>query len=150
MKRNSLRILHIEDDGADRDLLERAIRRCAPSFNILSAIHGDEAFEILLQALNSPRPELPDVILLDLNLPRKDGRQFLIELKEQDRLKMIPVVILTTSNAPVDIENCYRHGAACYLVKPLEFNELVELARKFIGFWLSVELVENQPNSSNA
>lgn len=138
MSRGPLQIMHIEDDAADRELLELAMRRVPGAVSISVAFDGEEAWEKLT---NPSKPiALPELILLDLNLPKKDGRQLLGEIKADLRLKLIPVVVLTTSNALTDIEACYRHGAACYVIKPIDFNELVGLARKLFEFWRIVEL----------
>lgn len=138
MSRGPLQILHIEDDAGDRELLELAMRRVPGEVSISVALDGEEAWEKLT---NPSKPiKVPELILLDLNLPKKDGRQLLGEIKADLRLKLIPVVVLTTSNALTDIEACYRHGAACYMIKPIDFSELVELARKLFEFWRIVEL----------
>lgn len=141
MSRSPLHILHVEDDAADRDLVRLAIRKSPASTRIVGAADGEEAFELLRTAADSDASQLPELILLDLNLPKKDGRQLLFELKQHPRLKLIPVIVLTTSEALGDVETCYRHGAACYLIKPIDFDALVALARKLVEFWLLVKLV---------
>ena len=137
MKKNPLRLFHVEDDAGDRELFQMAVKKLMIPLHLTGATDGEEAFQSLSTAAENA---LPDVILLDLNLPKKDGRQLLAEAKRHNRLKLIPIVILTTSSAPVDIETCYANGAACYLVKPIDFQGLTALVKKLLEFWQEVEI----------
>jgi DNA-binding response OmpR family regulator len=84
---------------------------------------------------------LPQLILLDLNLPRMDGKQFLEVFKKQAELKAIPVIMLTSSESPKDIRDCYERHASCYVVKPFSYKELSEKVREIINFWRSTARV---------
>ena len=87
----------------------------------------------------------PDLIMLDLNLPRKDGREVLAEIKKDDALKMIPVVVLTTSRAEQDILRSYQLSANCYITKPVDFNQFLEVVRTIESFWLFVVTLPPTP-----
>ncbi|MEW6159350.1 MAG: response regulator [Verrucomicrobiota bacterium] len=143
MRLTHLHLYHIEDDAGDRDLFERAVRKTGLQVKIEGALDGEQALEHLTLA---PESNLPHLILLDLNLPKKDGRELLTELKRDERLKIIPVIVLTTSSSPIDLENCYSHGAACYLVKPIDFGTLSEMIRRMLEFWMSVHFAAHKSN----
>jgi CheY-like chemotaxis protein len=139
MKNCPLTILWVEDSSDDVDLLQRAVRRSNLAIQFEVMADGEEAIDRLNEAGNGNQRQLPHLILLDLNLPKKTGRELLGELKKDEKLRIIPVVILTTSNAEVDLTTCYRLGAAAYLVKPTDFTELGGIAKKLYDFWQAVE-----------
>jgi two-component system response regulator len=131
-------ILLVEDNPADVLMTRSAFE----DFNICNTLHvvedGVQALEFLRgegQFTNAPRP---DLIMLDLNLPRKNGREVLAELKNDPRLHMIPVVVLTTSNSEKDILQAYDLHANCYIVKPVGFANFVEAVRSIKDFWFSL------------
>lgn len=101
---------------------------------------GDEVLQALQSKQPSERPARPAVILLDLNLPGTDGRQVLKKIKQNEELQEIPVVVLTTSSSPNDIDFCYRQGANGYLVKPMEMEDLLVTIRAFIQYWLEANV----------
>ncbi|HEY1921334.1 MAG TPA: response regulator [Tepidisphaeraceae bacterium] len=134
-------ILLVEDNEADVRLIREAFREAGSSHHITVAHDGEEALEILRgDGLfgSSPRP---DLILLDLNIPKKDGRQVLTEAKQEAILQRIPVVVLTNSNAPRDIRACYDHRANCYIRKPLSFDEFIATVKSIEHFWLNEVLL---------
>jgi chemotaxis family two-component system response regulator Rcp1 len=94
--------------------------------------------EYLLRKGKYVDAETPDLILLDLNLPRKDGREVLIEIKDNPELKRIPVIILTTSKAEEDIVNMYENHANAYITKPVDFNQFIDVIKGLENFWLSI------------
>ena len=107
--------------------------------NRLSVVEdGVEALEFLRRQGRHADAPRPDLILLDLNLPRKDGRQVLQEIKTDDSLKRIPVVILTTSKSEEDVLRAYDLHANCYITKPVDFNRFMEVVRSIEDFWLTV------------
>lgn len=111
----------IDDDEDDRDIFISALNRINPSFTCATAIHGEDALSIL-----KDKPEfVPDVIFLDLNMPRMDGRTCLKELKKKPLLSDIPIIIFTTSSHHKDVNDTFILGASHYLVKPTSFNILV-------------------------
>ncbi len=129
-----IEILLVEDNAADVRLTQEALQEGKVRNNLTVARDGVEALEIL-QRPGQPRP---DLILLDLNLPRKDGREVLGTLKADPALKHIPVVVLTTSSAEVDVLKSYQLHANCYITKPVDLEQFVNVVRSIDEFWLTV------------
>ncbi len=129
-----IEILLVEDNAADVRLTQEALQEGKVRNNLTVARDGVEALEIL-QRSGAVRP---DLILLDLNLPRKDGREVLKTLKADSSLKHIPVVVLTTSSAEVDILKSYQLHANCYITKPVDLEQFVNVVRSIDEFWLTV------------
>ncbi len=130
-------LLLVEDSPGDVRLTQEVFRDASESINLHVATDGVEAMAFLLHAgpnLHAPRP---DLILLDLNLPRMDGREVLAQIKKRDSLKEIPTVILTTSEAAADIAKCYELQANCYLCKPVELENFEILMQIIHDFWLT-------------
>ncbi len=129
-------ILMVEDNPADADLLRQALKTSAIVNNKLSvASDGVEAMEFLRREASGP--ERPDLVILDLNLPKKDGRAVLSEIKSDPDLRRIPTVILTSSRADVDIFHCYDRHANCYIVKPMELDQFFAAVRRIEDFWFA-------------
>lgn len=129
-------ILLVEDNLADVELTRQALREARIPNELHVAEDGTEAMRFLYQEQpfqDSPRP---DLVILDLNLPSKDGREVLREIKGHDTLKEIPVVVLTTSEDTEDIREVYRCHGNSYLCKPVDFNEFLEVIDTFEKFWL--------------
>jgi CheY-like chemotaxis protein len=127
----SIEILLVEDNPADARLTELIFKECRLSI----ARDGVEAMDFLRKKgkyANAPRPNF---ILLDLNLPKKDGREVLAEIKSDPELKQIPTVILTASEAEADILQSYRMHANCYLIKPVELGKFKEMVKSIKDFW---------------
>ena len=132
-----IEVLLIEDSPGDVRLTKEAFRTANPRIHLHVASDGVEAMTFLRQEgvhMNSPRP---DLILLDLNLPKMDGREVLARIKEDDLLKTIPTVILTTSDAEVDIAKSYQLQANCYLNKPVQLDAFELLVKSINDFWLT-------------
>ncbi|MEP6865033.1 MAG: response regulator [Deltaproteobacteria bacterium] len=134
MKPNPIEILLVEDNPADVRLTQEALREGKVKNNLSVARDGEEALAFLRRE-GSPRP---DLILLDLNLPRRDGRQVLAEIKKDDELKRIPVVVLTTSAAEVDILKSYELHANCYITKPVDLEQFITVVKSIDDFWLTI------------
>jgi two-component system, chemotaxis family, response regulator Rcp1 len=128
-------ILLVEDNPADARLAELALREGETRIKITIARDGVEALAFLHKEGIHARARSPDFILLDLNLPKKDGREVLREIKADAKIKHIPVAILTTSDAESDILYSYRMQANCYMVKPLELDRFVEMMNSIKRFW---------------
>ncbi len=131
-------ILLIEDNPGDIRLAQEALTESKINNKLYIVEDGVEAMEFLRNKgkyTDSPRP---DLILLDLNLPRKSGREVLKEIKEDKDLKRIPVVVLTVSNAEEDILKCYDNYANCYITKPLDFNQFIKVTQEIEEFWLTI------------
>ena len=129
-----IEILLVEDNAADVRLTQEALQEGKVRNNLTVARDGVEALDIL----QAPGASRPDLILLDLNLPRKDGRQVLATLKADPALKHIPVVVLTTSSAEVGILKSYQLHANCYITKPVDLEQFVKVVRSIDEFWLTV------------
>ena len=140
-------ILLVEDNEADVRLTQEVLTESKVRNNLIVANDGEEALACLRRQgkfKNSPRPGL---ILLDLNLPVKDGREVLAQIKEDPDLKSIPVVILTTSKAEEDIVKTYKLHANCYITKPVDLDQFVTVVRYIEDFWLAiVKLPSSQPS----
>jgi len=133
-----IEILLVEDNPGDVRLTLEALKEGKLLNHISVTNDGLEAMAFLHREgayVNAPQPEL---ILLDLNLPLKDGREVLAEIKEDDNLKHIPVVILTTSQAEQDILMTYKLHANCFITKPVQFDEFLKIIRLIEDFWLTV------------
>jgi CheY-like chemotaxis protein len=131
-----LSILLIEDDMIEVMKLNRAISSLQLNHNIIEANNGEDALKLLEQKDN-----LPDIILLDLNMPKISGIEFLKILKSDNRLKYIPTIILTTSNNQRDLLECYKTGIAGYVLKPLKYEDYVSKIEKLLAYWSVNELI---------
>lgn len=125
-------ILLIEDNPADILLTIEAFKECRGKHKIVAIKDGTEAMEYL----GNPATRKPDLILLDLNLPKKDGRELLAEMKSDKYLRMIPVIILSTSRSEKDILTSYELRANSYICKPLELENFIEVVMSIERFWL--------------
>jgi CheY-like chemotaxis protein len=133
-----IRILLVEDSPSDAKLAVKALGLAKVSNNVDHVEDGVEAMEFLQRQGKYSGASRPDLILLDLNLPRKDGREVLEELKADPDLKTIPVVVLTTSKEEQDILRSYQLHANCYITKPVNFERFIEVVQSIEHFWLSV------------
>jgi CheY-like chemotaxis protein len=131
-----IEILLIEDNAADVRLTVEALKEARVANRLHVARDGVEAIRMLKEP--GPTTPRPDLILLDLNLPRKDGPEVLKEIKQDDALRHIPVVILSTSQAEQDILRSYRLGANAFITKPVEIDQFFEVVRSLEQFWLAV------------
>jgi CheY-like chemotaxis protein len=130
-------ILLVEDDALSARLVQEVLKDSAVALHLSVAQDGEEALTILHRTGGSAEAPRPDLILLDLNLPKKDGFAVLAELKEDPTLKRIPVVVLTTSQAPADVQRSYDLHANCYIVKPRDLAHLMTILRLTTDFWLA-------------
>ena len=135
---NPVRILVVDDDPVDVRLMQEALRGGKVLAIMDTVYDGMEAMTYLRREGQYSRAIRPDLILLDLNMPRKDGREVLNEIKADPELRRIPVVILTTSSADQDVVKTYDLGANAYVVKPVDFDQLVTIVQKVEEFWFSV------------
>ncbi|MFI1743405.1 response regulator [Thalassobellus sediminis] len=132
---NTLNILLIEDDMIEIMKFNRTISSLKLNHKIIEANNGEEALVIL-----EKKEELPDIILLDLNMPKIDGIEFLKILKADNALKFIPTIVLTTSNNQKDLLECYEIGIAGYVLKPLKYEDYVSKIEKLLAYWSINEL----------
>lgn len=133
-----LEVLLVEDDEDDVLLTQEALKDSKVIVSMAVAPDGDDALKRLRRQPPFEDAPIPDLILLDLNLPRVSGREVLKELKADPVLKKIPVVVLTTSAADTDILKCYDLGANCYITKPVDFEQFQRIIKVVDEFWLTI------------
>ncbi len=148
-KQRPVVILLAEDEPGDRELMAIALTQQSRAIDMQTVVDGVEAIEFLRRIEPYGTAPRPDLIILDLNLPLKDGRQVLKEIKHDENLKDIPVVILSTSYHEVDISESYREGASSYLVKPGNFRDFVKVVKVFQEYWLSTVTLPRRYELSN-
>ena len=147
MKKSSpVNILLIEDNPGDVRLTQEAFKEGQISINLEVVMDGVEAIKFLRKQDTYTEALTPDLILLDLNLPKRDGREVLEEIKTDDLLKRIPVVILTTSNAEQDVLKSYNLHVNCYINKPVDFDRFFEIIQKIEDFWLTTAKLPSMIN----
>ncbi len=133
-----IEILLVEDNPGDVRLTREAMKEAKIQNNLNVVEDGVEAMSFLRQERKYKDSPRPDLILLDLNLPRKNGREVLAEIKEDADLRFIPVVILTTSSAEEDIVRSYNHHANCYITKPVDLEQFINVVKSIQDFWLNI------------
>ena len=129
-------VLLVDDNPADIDLIAEILSKCKRRFHVSTVSDGAQAMSFLHRLGKYTEAPTPDLLVLDLNLPRKDGRAVLAELKSDPKLSKIPVVVFTTSEAVSDVTRSYELGANCYLRKPGNLVEFVEVVQAMADFWL--------------
>jgi CheY-like chemotaxis protein len=132
----TLNLLLIEDDAIEVMKFNRVINLLGLNHKITEANNGEVALSILKE-----KEFIPDIIVLDLNMPKINGIEFLQILKNDDYLKYIPVIILTTSSNHKDVLECYKIGIAGYVIKPLKYDDYVEKIRRVLEYWSTNELI---------
>lgn len=132
-----VQVLLVEDSPGDVRLTREALRETGTDVNLHVASDGVEAMAFLRNEGKYAKAPRPDFILLDLNIPKLDGRQVLAQIKNDPNLKMIPTIILTTSDAEVDIVKSYQLQANCYISKPVQFEEFENVVRSINDFWMT-------------
>jgi chemotaxis family two-component system response regulator Rcp1 len=133
-----IEILLVEDNPGDARLAWEAIREAKVANNLRWVADGVEALAYLRREGKYAETQRPDLILLDLNLPRKDGREVLAEIKNDVALKCIPVVVLTTSQAEEDILKAYHLNCNCYISKPVDLEQFIRVVNAIENFWLTI------------
>ena len=133
-----IEILLVEDNPGDVRLTQEVFKEGKVRNQLNVVWNGEEALAYLRREGRFSKASRPDMILLDLNLPRKGGREVLAEIKRDPKLKCIPVVILTTSEAEQDIADSYQQHANCYIVKPVDLDQFIGVVRTIEGFWLQI------------
>ncbi|HVN29640.1 MAG TPA: response regulator [Candidatus Binataceae bacterium] len=149
MRRNiyMIEILLVEDNPGDARLAVEALKDGKFANRLTVVEDGTSALNYLRREGNYREAELPDLVLLDLNLPGKDGREVLREMKADPELRRIPVVILTTSSAEADVLKSYNLYANCYIVKPVDLAQFVTVVRGIEDFWLSIVKLPTRPEA---
>lgn len=138
-------LLIVEDSDEDFESLQRVLNQsCNLDVPIVRCYDGDDALDFLYRAgqyANKTSESLPNLILLDLNLPGTDGREVLNIVKQDEKLKIIPIVVLTTSSNPKDVETCYRYGANSYLLKQMRIDQLKHSVCLCMDYWMEVAVL---------
>ena len=132
-----LDLLLVEDSSTDVELTEEALATADIETQLHVVSDGEAALAFLRRQPPHENARRPDLILLDLNMPRKDGREVLREMKQDERLRSIPVLILTTSGAQDDVAEAYASGANAYIRKPVHFDDFITTMRAIEGFWMA-------------
>ncbi|GBE05850.1 MAG TPA: response regulator [Nitrospirae bacterium] len=131
-------ILLVEDNAGDIRLVKEGLKEGKLYHNLHVVEDGEKAMEFLRQEAEFSGAPRPDIVLLDLNLPRKDGREVLAEIKNDMKLKNIPIIVLTTSDAEQDITKTYEHHANCYVTKPVDFEQFNRVITAIEKFWFTI------------
>ncbi len=138
MSERQNQILLVEDNPGDARLILEALKEVRVHNKLDHVVDGVEALAYLRREGRHAHATRPDLILLDLNLPRKDGRELLAEIKSDQKLRRIPVVVLTTSDSEEDILKAYTLNANCYVCKPMDLDQFIKVVRIIEDFWLSI------------
>ena len=138
-----INILLVEDNPGDARLAKEALKEGKVKNLLHIVTDGMLAMDFLFRRNDYKDAPSPDLIILDLNLPKKDGREVLAEIKADENLKSIPIVILTTSKAEEDILKAYNLHANCYITKPLDLNKFLEVVKSIEDFWLTIVKLPN-------
>jgi CheY-like chemotaxis protein len=133
-----IEILLVEDNPGDARLAIEALKESKVFNNLHHVLDGVEAMRFLRREGAYAEMAVPDLILLDLNLPRKDGREVLAEIKDDAELRLVPVVVLTTSSAERDLVKSYDLHANAYVVKPIDLDRFIEIVQAIENFWFSI------------
>lgn len=142
-------ILIADDDADDRLLIKEALQESHLMNDLYFVEDGEEVMDFLLhrnQFSDPKKAPRPGLILLDLNMPKKDGRECLKEIKENENLKRIPVVVLTTSKAEEDIYRTYNLGASSFIMKPVTFDEFIRITRELGNYWFNIVELPHDDN----
>jgi len=131
----AMSLLLVEDNPADVRLMQEALKTSRARYRFLVVNDGEDAMTFLRRSDNYADMPVPDVILLDLNLPRKDGREVLSEVKRDEKLRHIPIIVLTMSESSDDIIRCYVDHANCFITKPIDLDKFDEIVRLIETFW---------------
>lgn len=131
-------ILLVEDNPGDVELTKQGLKEGKVSVHLDVVVDGAQAMAFLRQQGRYTDVERPDIVLLDLNLPGKDGREVLAEIRNDSELEMIPIAVLTTSDADEDILQAYKLKANCYITKPVDFDQFVKIVHQIKAFWFTI------------
>lgn len=142
----SIEVLLVEDNPADADLTREALEASKLVLTLSVVVDGEQCLAFLRQSGEFAGAPRPDLILLDLNLPRVSGREVLAEIKNDPRLRTIPVVVLTSSAAETDVLQSYDLGANCYITKPVDLRSFMSIVASVNEFWFTVVKLPNHRN----
>lgn len=133
-----INVLLVEDNPGDTELTRQSLAASKLSINLVALDDGEKALKYLKQTPPYQKAERPDLVLLDLNLPKLSGGEVLHAIKADKNLKSLPVVVLTSSEEETEVSKCYAEGANCYIVKPVDFKSFMNIVGLIEEFWFSV------------
>lgn len=145
----AIHVLLVEDNPGDADLTRESLESSKLEIDLTVAVNGSQAVDMLHKRGPFAGRVNPDLILLDLNLPGLDGRAVLSDIKRDDELRHIPVCMLTSSAAEVDVLECYKLGANCYVVKPIDFKTSQGILRAVESFWFETAKLPQRAGNTN-
>lgn len=146
-----LQVLLVEDNPGDAELTRQSLSTSKLSISLTTVDDGEKALKYLRKAPPYQKADRPDLVLLDLNLPKLSGGEVLREIKTDKHLKSVPVIVLTSSEEETEISRCYDEGANCYIVKPVDFNSFLAVVNLIETFWFSaVKLGHARKGNQNA
>jgi CheY-like chemotaxis protein len=134
----------VEDNPGDIRLAKEMFKEAKMKLNLTVAEDGVQAMDYLKKVCSDPRMAKPELIILDLNLPKKDGREVLAELKTNEELKRIPVIILTSSTSAEDVSKAYGEHANCYIAKPVDLDEFARIIKTIEEFWFRTVILPSR------
>ena len=137
-------ILLVEDNRGDVLLTQEALLNWDTKNRISAVGDGEEAIRYLRETVDECSGHLPDLVILDINLPKIDGKEVLSIMKNDPLLKTIPVIMLTTSSADSDVQDAYANHANCYVIKPVDLNKFMEVIRSIEEYWVSIVKLPNK------
>lgn len=144
---HEVKILLVEDSNGDILLITQALKKAQVTNGVTVIKDGDKALQYLRKEGEYKDVETPDLILLDINLPRVDGLEVLAVIKNDPLLRSIPVVMLTTSESEKDVINSYNNHANCYIVKPVDFKKFIDVVQMIKEFWISIVKLPKHKNA---
>ena len=139
-----IELLLVEDNPGDIRLAKEMFKEANLKLNLTVAEDGVQAMDYLKRVCSDPRMPKPELIILDLNLPRKDGREVLTEIKSSEELKRIPVIIMTSSTSAEDVNKAYGEHANCYIAKPVDLDEFARIVRTLEEFWFKTVILPSR------
>ena len=142
-----IKILLVEDNSGDIMLTKEALADAKIHNEVEVCKDGQSAITYLMKTAKDDASALPDIILLDVNLPKRNGHEVLMSIKSESALRHIPVIMLTTSSAPSDITKAYQHHVNCYIVKPVDASKFIDVVTSIEDFWLTIVNLPKQPGS---
>lgn len=140
-----VRVLLVEDNPGDAMLMREAFDETGSPIDLVVVGDGEQAMDTLIRARDGDPTQIPDLVVLDLNLPRKNGREVLAELKRDPALRAIPVLVLSMSRADADVNECYALQAASYIAKPVEYGDFVHVVRSLSTYWTGIATLPGPP-----
>jgi two-component system, chemotaxis family, response regulator Rcp1 len=143
MDNQPMQILLVEDNEGDILLTKEALEECKVKNELKVLRNGNDALNYLVDCSKNNKHALPDLILLDINLPKKNGHEVLQSAKNHPDLKHIPIIILTTSSSEIDILKAYQEHANCYIIKPLDVSDFMQITSKIEQFWFGTAKLPN-------